>query len=59
MPKHVKRGVSDITLVHLGCPHFLEVKGNGTYQCPDQKQFQKEVEVAEARYEVIRSIDDL
>jgi hypothetical protein len=59
MPKHAKRGVSDIILVHVGQPYFLEVKRRGTYQSPEQKAFQAEAEKAGALYAVVRSIDDV
>jgi hypothetical protein len=31
MPKYAMRGVSDIIVVHLGRPYFLEVKPVGAY----------------------------
>jgi len=59
MPKHSKRGVPDIILVHVGRPYFLEVKRPGTYQSPEQKEFQREAEAAGALYAEVRSIDDV
>jgi hypothetical protein len=59
MPKHAMRGVSDIILVHVGRPYFLEVKRKGTYQSPEQKEFEKRAQQAGALYAVVRSIDDV
>ena len=53
MPKHAMRGVSDIILVHVGRPYFLEVKRERTCQSPEQKRFQVEVETAAALYAVV------
>jgi len=41
MPKYAMRGVADIIVIHTGRLSFLEVKRPGTYQSPDQKEFQK------------------
>jgi len=46
-------------VVHVGRPYFLEVKRPGTYQSPEQKDFQKGAEAAGALYAVVRSIDDV
>ncbi|HEV2630572.1 MAG TPA: hypothetical protein VGV41_18265 [Pseudolabrys sp.] len=59
LPKHTPRGVADIIVVHIGKPYFLEVKRPGTYQRPEQKEFQKAAEAAGALYAVVRSIDDI
>ena len=59
LPKHTPRGIADIIVVHIGQPYFLEVKRPGTYQRPEQKEFQKAAEAAGALYAVVRSIDDV
>jgi len=59
MPKHAMRGVSDIIVVHVGRPYFLEVKRPKTSQSPEQKEFQKRAETAGALYAVVRSIEDV
>jgi hypothetical protein len=59
LPKHTPRGIADIIVVHIGKPYFLEVKRPGTYQTPEQKDFQKAAEAAGALYAVVRSIDDV
>jgi len=59
LPKHTPKGVADIIVVHVGRPYFLEVKLPGTYQSPEQKDFQKRAEAAGAFYSVVRSIDDV
>jgi hypothetical protein len=59
LPKHTPRGIADIIVVHIGRPYFLEVKRPGTYQRPEQKDFQKGAEAAGALYAVVRSIDDV
>jgi hypothetical protein len=58
MPKPSMSGVPDIIVVHVGRPCFLEVKRPGTYQSPDQHQFQEDEERAGAQY-AVRSIDDV
>jgi hypothetical protein len=59
MPKYAMRGVSDIIVVQVGRPYFLEVERPGTYQSPEQKEFQRQAEAAGALYAVIRSIEDV
>jgi hypothetical protein len=59
MPKYTPKGIADIIVVHVGRPYFLEVKRPKTYQSPEQKQFQDDVERAGALYAVVRSIDDV
>jgi hypothetical protein len=54
-----RKGMSDILVVHVGRPYFLEVKRPKTYQSPEQKAFQAEVAKAGALYAVVRSIDDV
>jgi hypothetical protein len=55
---HNKAGMSDILVVHVGVPYFLECKGKGQ-QSEDQLRFQREVEKAGACYAIVRSIDDV
>ena len=59
MPKPGMRGVSDIIVVHVGRPYFLEVKRPKSYQSPEQKEFQKRAEAAGALYAVVGSIEDV
>ncbi len=59
MPKHCRKGVSDIILLKNGEAWFLEVKGLKKKQSADQIEFQKLVEKGGAFYRVVRSIDDL
>ena len=40
-------GSPDIILVHTGRPYFLEVKRFGTYQSPEQREFQSGAEKGE------------
>jgi hypothetical protein len=59
MPKYAMRGVSDIIVVHVGRPYFLEVKRVGAYQSAEQTEFQTRAEKAGAMYAVVRSIEDV
>ena len=59
MPKYTPKGISDIIVVHIGRPYFLEVKSPKSYQSPEQKEFQKRAEAAGAHYAVVRSIEDV
>jgi hypothetical protein len=59
MPKYAMRGVADIIVVHVGRPYFLEVKRPGSYQTPEQREFQVSAEKAGALYAVVRSIEDV
>ena len=52
-------GSPDIIVVHVGRPYFLEVKRKGTYQSPEQREFQSKAEAAGALYAVVRSIEDV
>jgi hypothetical protein len=58
MPQYTPKGISDIIVVHVGRPYFLEVKRPGSYQSAEQKDFQKNAERAGALYAVVRSIED-
>jgi len=51
--------LSDIVVVHVGRPYFLEVKRPNTHQSPQQKEFQRRAEHAGALYAVVRSIEDV
>jgi hypothetical protein len=53
------KGSPDIIVVHIGRPYFLEMKRPGTYQSPEQKEFQTRAEKAGALYAVVRSIQDV
>lgn len=55
---HNRAGMSDILVVHVGVPYFLECKGKGE-QSDIQKKFQRDVEKAGGVYAVVRSIDDV
>jgi hypothetical protein len=55
VPKYAIPGVSDITVVHVGRPYFLEVKRVGAYLSAEQKSFQTRAETAGAMYAVFRS----
>jgi hypothetical protein len=59
LPKHALPGLADILVVHTGHPYFLEVKRKGTYQSPEQKEFERRAIEAGAFYAVVRSIDDV
>ena len=59
MPKYAMIGVSDIIVVHVGRPYFLEVRRLGAYQSPEQKEFQHCAEAVGALYAVVRSIEDV
>ncbi len=59
MPKYSGKGMSDILVIHVGRPYFLEVKRPGASQSTEQKAFQSEAEQAGALYAVVRSIDDV
>ena len=49
--------LTDIIVVHVGRPYFLEVKRVGSYQSADQNEFQRGAEAAGALYAVVRSIE--
>lgn len=59
LPKYTPKGISDIIVVRAGRPYFLEVKRPGSYQSPEQKEFQARAEKAKALYAVVRSIEDV
>lgn len=56
---HSKNGMSDILVVHVGVPYFIEVKTPTGKQSDEQKQFQADVEKAGGIYAVVRSIEDV
>jgi hypothetical protein len=53
------RGFTDIIVVHVGRPYFLEVKRPASYQSPEQREFQRRAEAAGAWCAVVRSIEDV
>jgi len=59
MPKYSLKGVSDIILILDGVPWFIEVKRPKTYQSPEQKKFQSNVEANGGIYKVVRGLDDV
>jgi hypothetical protein len=59
LPKYTPKGIADIIVVHVGRPYFLEVKRPGSYQRPEQKDFQRQAELAGALYATVRSIEDV
>jgi hypothetical protein len=59
LPKGAVRGMADIFVLYGVRPYFLEVKRQGSYQTPEQREFQKSAEFAGAIYSVVRSIDDV
>jgi hypothetical protein len=59
LPKGAVRGMADIIVVHVGKPYFLEVKRPGSYQRPEQREFQKHAESVGALYAVVRSIEEV
>jgi hypothetical protein len=58
MPKHTPKGISDIFVLYGVRPYFLEVKRPGSYQTPEQREFQKRAEFARAICAVVRSIEE-
>jgi hypothetical protein len=52
-------GSPDIIVVKDGRAIFLEVKRSGSYQSPEQKEFQRKAERVGAVYAVARSIEDV
>jgi len=59
MPKHTPKGISDIFVLYGARPYFLEVKRPGSYQTPEQQEFQRRTEFVGACYAVVRSIEDV
>jgi hypothetical protein len=59
LTKGASAGTTNIIVVHVGRPYFLEVKRFGAYQSAEQKAFQKRAEGAGAMYAVVRSIEDV
>lgn len=58
MPKYTRKGMTDMIIVQVGPPYFLEVKRPGAYQSAEQKEFQARAEGAGAYYAVVRFIED-
>jgi len=59
MPKYSVAGVSDIILLKDGVTYFLEVKRKNTKQSPSQLLFEAMVRKGGARYEIVRSVEDV
>lgn len=59
MPKYTPKGISDIFVLYGVRPYFLEVKRPGSYQTPEQREFQKRAEFAGAIYAVVHSIEEV
>lgn len=59
MPKFTPKGIPDIHVIKNGLYIAIEVKKKGSYLRPDQRIFQKNVEMAGGTYICARSIDDL
>ena len=53
------RGMADIIVVLVGRPYFLEVNRPGSYQRPEQREFQKHAESVGAHYAVVRSTEEV
>jgi hypothetical protein len=41
MPKYTPKGISDIFVLYNVRPYFLKVKRPGSYQTPEQREFQR------------------
>lgn len=54
-----KAGVPDILIVSNGWCYFIELKSEGGYLTPIQKECHRAIEVACAKVAVCRSIDDV
>ena len=60
MPKYAPKGLPDIqVLTKEGFSVFLEVKRKGSYQSPDQKEFEAKCKERGIEYYVVRSISDV
>ena len=51
--------MADIFVLYGVRPYFLEVQRPGTYQTPEQREFQRRAEFAGAIYAVARSVEDV
>lgn len=58
-PMYHLSGVPDIIMIYEGKFVGIEVKRKGTYQSPEQKEFQRLCEQNSGSYCVVRSIDDI
>jgi hypothetical protein len=60
MPKYSMKGVADIVVItDGGYAVFLEIKKKGSYQSPDQKEFQRRCEEKGCEYYVVRDLSEL
>ena len=59
MPKYTPKGISEMFVLYGVRPYFLEVKRPGSYQTPEQQEFQMRAEFAGACYAFVRSIEDV
>lgn len=60
LPKYTMRGLPDITVIRPGGKYCgLEVKQKGSYQSPEQKEFQRLCKTNGGEYHVVHSIDEV
>jgi hypothetical protein len=59
LPKYTPRGLPDIIVIKDGRFVGLEVKKKGSYQTPDQKEFELQIKEAGGEYYVVRSIENV
>jgi hypothetical protein len=59
LPKYSLKGVPDIIVIKDGRFIGLEVKRQGGYQSPEQKEFERLCNEHAGEYHVVRSIDDV
>jgi hypothetical protein len=56
--KAPKSGVADLTVIHRGFVVFIELKKPNGKQTLNQKEFQREVEIAGGSYYIITSLSE-
>lgn len=54
----VCKGPSDFILVLSGAVDFIEMKIEGGYQSPEQKEFERKVTERGHKYKIIRTLDE-
>lgn len=59
MPVYAMKGVPDIIVIYKGSFIGIEVKRPGTYQSPEQKEFEMQCNRNGGSYFVVRSVDDI
>ena len=59
MPKHAKKGVPDIIVIHQARFVGLEVKRSDGRLSADQQEFQRGCEAQGGHYHLVRSLDDV